>query len=375
VTTARSRVVHLTSVHPPDDARIFFKECRALAAAGYEVHLVAPGATDSTRDGVRLHGLRRGSGRLRRMTSTVLDAYRVARSLRADIYHLHDPELVPAGLLLRARGAQVIYDVHEHLPQQILSKPWVHARLRRGLAALADAGERTAVRQLSAVVAAEPHIHERLARSARRAVTVMNYPALEEFEPVAGSWREKANEVCYVGALTEIRGAREMVRAIARTSGTLSLAGDFSPPELRDQLACEPGWRQVVALGRVDRPAVAATMARARAGLVVLKPVPKYLEATATKLFEYMAAEIPVIASDFPAWRAIVDRHECGVCVDPDDPRAIGAAIQRMLDDPETGRRMGENGRRAVERLYSWDGQREKLLALYEELESEARAG
>src|SRR5205085_12683416 len=119
-----------------------------------------PGATDSIRDGVRLHGLRVSPGRLRRMTSTVLGAYRMARSLRADVYHLHDPELVPAGLLLRAAGAQVIYDVHEHLPQQILSKPWVHARLRRSLAALADAGERAAARLLSAVVVAEPHIEE-----------------------------------------------------------------------------------------------------------------------------------------------------------------------------------------------------------------------
>ena len=108
---------------------------------------------------------------------------------------------------------------------------------------------------------------------------------------------------------------------------------------------------------------------------MVLKPVPKYLEATATKLFEYMAAGIPVIASDFPSWRAILDRHDSGVCVDPDDPQAIAAAIQRMLDDDETGSRMGGNGRRAVEQLYGWDGERDKLLALYEELERDAPRG
>jgi glycosyltransferase involved in cell wall biosynthesis len=375
VTARRRRVAHVTSVHPPDDARIFAKECRALAEAGYEVHLVAPGATESVVDGVRLHGLPRAPGRLRRMTSTVIGAYRVARSLRADVYHLHDPELIPAGLLLRAGGAQVVYDVHEHLPQQILSKPWVHVRARRGLAALADRGERIAARHLSAIVAAEPHVHDRLAGAARRAVTVMNYPSLEEFAPAIRPWDEKAMEVCYVGGLTEIRGAREMVRAIARTSGTLTLAGDFSPPSLRDELESEPGWRQVAALGRVGRPEVAATMGRARAGLVVLKPVPKYLEATATKLFEYMAAGIPVIASDFPSWRAILDRHDSGVCVDPDDPQAIAAAIQRMLDDDETGSRMGGNGRRAVEQLYGWDGERDKLLALYEELERDAPRG
>lgn len=363
------RVAHLTSVHPADDVRVFFKECRSLAAAGYEVHLVAPGARDETIDGVRLHGVARsGGGRLARMTSTVLGVYRRARALDARLYHLHDPELIPAGLLLRAAGRVVVYDAHEHLPQQVLSKPWVPVPARRPLAALVALGERLAARLLSAVVAAEPHVGERLGRSARRSVTVRNYPAEDELAP--GDWDRKAREVCYVGSVTEIRGARELVRAIARTDVKLTLAGQFAPARLRDELASEPGWESVIAPGRVGRRDLRDIVARARAGLVVLKPVPKYLEATPTKMFEYMAAGIPVIASDFPAWRAIVDRHDCGICVDPDDPAAIAGAIQRLVDDPVEARGMGQNGRRAMEELYRWGPERDRLLDLYAELTS-----
>lgn len=367
MSTAAIRVAHLTSVHPPDDVRVFFKECRSLAAAGYDVHLVAPGARASVVDGVELHGVERTQGgRIRRMTSTVFGVYRVARSLQARVYHLHDPELLPIGILLRLAGKVVVYDAHEHLPQQVLSKPWIPAAARRPLAALVELGERLGTRAVSAVVAAEPHVGDRLGRSARRAITVRNYPAEGELAPRA--WDEKAREVCYVGSITEIRGAREMVRAIARTDATLMLGGDFTPPALREELAGEPGWSQVTAPGRIGRRELAEIVSRARAGLVVLKPVPKYLEATPTKMFEYMAAGIPVIASDFPAWREIVDSHACGVCVDPEDPAAIADSIQRIVDDPAAAQRMGENGRLAVERLYGWGPERDRLLALYEEL-------
>jgi glycosyltransferase involved in cell wall biosynthesis len=102
--------------------------------------------------------------------------------------------------------------------------------------------------------------------------------------------------------------------------------------------------------------------------LVVLSPVPNYVQANPTKMFEYMAAGIPVIASNFPAWATIVNRHECGLCVDPESETAIAAAINWIMEHPAEAARMGANGRRAVERLYSWEAEREKLLALYEQL-------
>src|SRR4249919_2675176 len=96
-----ARVVHLTSVHRPDDVRIFRKECRTLAAAGYEVVLVASGAGGSTVDGVRFHPIKRSSSRAARLVLGWGRILAAALSERGALYHLHDPELLPVGLMLR----------------------------------------------------------------------------------------------------------------------------------------------------------------------------------------------------------------------------------------------------------------------------------
>jgi glycosyltransferase involved in cell wall biosynthesis len=361
--------VHLTAVHPADDVRIFVKECRTLAAAGYDVHLVAPAPRDEVIDGVSLHAVpRSGEGRLSRMTGTVRAVYRKAEDLDADIYHVHDPELMPIALLLRRRGKKVVYDSHEHLPQQIRTKPWIPRLLRRPLAMVADHMERAATRSLTAVVTAEPYVQARFIGRAPRVVTVNNYPMLEEFPPVSADWSTKENAVCYAGSITDLRGAREMLGAIERTKAKLLLAGRFSPPGLEDELSREPGWHRVEFLGQVSRGGLAAMLGRARAGLVVLHPVPNYLDANPTKMFEYMSAGIPVIASNFPAWASIVNDNACGICVDPSSPAAIADAIDWILEHPAEAREMGQNGRRAVESLYNWEAERATLLDLYEEL-------
>ena len=372
---AAPHVAHLTAVHRSDDVRIFGKECRTLAAAGYDVHLVAPGNNgDAKVDGVQVHSVRPAtSGRLRRMTGTVIDVYRSARTLDADIYHVHDPELLPVALMLRRNGASVVYDSHEHLPQQILTKPWIPLVVRRPVAVLADTAERLAARFLSAVVTAEPYVRGRFEGRAPRTFTVNNFPILEEFAATARPWAEKEQAVVYAGGITELRGAHEMLEAIAQTDAKLLLAGEFTPPSLADDLAEQPGWDQVEVLGHLPRKGVAAALSRARAGLVVLWPIPNYLEANPTKMFEYMAAGIPVIASNFPAWSAIVQKHDCGLCVDPRKPKEIADAIEWILDHPEEAQRMGENGRRAVARFYNWGVEQQTLLGLYEELVGSAR--
>jgi glycosyltransferase involved in cell wall biosynthesis len=307
------------------------------------------------------------------MTGTVSAVYRQAMELDADVYHVHDPELMPVALLLRMRGKKVIYDSHEHLPQQISTKPWIPRRLRRPLALVADRVERSATRFLAAVVTAEPYVQERFLGRAPAVVTVNNYPLLEEFPEVSVDWAHKDASVCYVGSITELRGAREMVAAIERTDATLLLAGRFAPAVLETQLAAEPGWSQVEFLGQVARGGLTAMLTRARAGLVVLHPVPNYVDANPTKMFEYMSAGIPVIASDFPAWASIVNRHACGICVDPMSPAAIADAIQWLLEHADEAQEMGRNGRRAVETMYNWEAESSSLLELYQQLTTPAR--
>jgi glycosyltransferase involved in cell wall biosynthesis len=275
---------------------------------------------------------------------------------------------MPVALLLRRGGKKVVYDSHEHLPQQIRTKPWIPRPLRLPLAVVADRVERTAARRLSAVVTAEPYVQERFVGRSPRVVTVNNYPMLEEFPPPAAASATREDAVCYAGSISDLRGAREMLAAITMTDAKLLLAGRFSPAGLEDELAGQPGWDRVEFLGLVTREGLAAMLGRARAGLVVLHPVPNYLDANPTKMFEYMSAGIPVIASNFPAWAAVVDAHHCGLCVDPTSPTAIAEAIRWILQHPDEAEEMGQNGRRAVESMYNWEAERSTLLGLYEQL-------
>ncbi|WP_298832106.1 glycosyltransferase [uncultured Piscinibacter sp.] len=364
------RVVHVTTVHPRDDIRIFRKECVSLAKAGHEVvQVVGDGLGDAQVDGVRIVDIgARPAGRLARMRVQPARALAAVRALAPALVHVHDPELLPLAAAMARGGVPAIYDAHEDVPRQILTKQWIPAALRGTLSRAFERYENARVRRLAAVVAATPHIARRFAAVARRSVTVANYPFPEELAPPDEAVpRERA--VCYVGGIMRTRGALEMVRAVAQVPGMrLLLAGRFEDAVLEAALTAEPGWAQVEYLGQVGREEVRRTLSRARAGLVTLLPMPSYVDSLPIKMFEYMSAGLPVIASDFPLWRDIVVRHGCGVCVDATDVAAIAGAIRRIVDAPQAVQAMGEAGRAAVQAHYRWSSAEAELLALYEEL-------
>ncbi|HPG80755.1 MAG TPA: glycosyltransferase [Piscinibacter sp.] len=364
------RIVHVTTVHPRDDIRIFRKECVSLARAGYEVvQVVGDGRGEAVVDGVRIVDIgARPAGRLARMRQQPRRALEAVRSLAPALVHVHDPELLPLAGALAREGVPAVYDAHEDVPRQILTKQWIAAPLRRVLSWGFERYENARVRPLAAVVAATPHIAQRFAAVARRSVSVANYPFLGELAPPAASVpRERV--VCYVGGIMRTRGIFEMVRALPQAPGVrLLLAGNFEDVALEQALRAEPGWTQVDYLGLIGREQVRSVLARASAGLVTLLPMPSYVDSLPIKMFEYMSAELPVIASDFPLWRDIVVRQACGVCVDPADPAAIAAAIRALVDAPPQVQAMGRAGRAAVLERYNWPQAERELLALYEAL-------
>lgn len=366
----RIRVAVLTTVHVPTDTRIYHRQCKALAEAGYAVTLVAQDGIDAPIPGVTNVALGRARNRVTRVGVTTLRAMAAALRLRAQIVHLQDPELVPVGLLLRLLGRRVVYDVHEDYPQRVRHKTYLAGWQRAVFPALVAGLERGAGRLLSAVVAATPEIAARFPRD--RCITVQNFPELGELGDLpTADYAERAPRVAYVGDLTRERGVLEAIEAIARcrTPGTrLDLAGPVSCPEVRARI--DAGLPDDVTLhGRLDRPAVRALLARARIGLVLMHPLPGYDVSWPVKLFEYMAAGLPIVASDFATWRARFAEVGGIRFVDPRDPDAAAAAIDGLLADPEAARAQGEAGRAAVRARYSWEREREKLLHLYAKLQ------
>lgn len=363
------RICHLTSVHSWNDVRIFHKECCSLAKAGFEVHFVVPNAVSEKINDIHILGVPRGSsGRFSRMSKTVYAIYRAARAIDAELYHIHDPELLPLGLLLKIRGKRVIYDAHEDLPRQLLSKPWIPLLIRKPLSWLCELVENALARRLDVVVTATSHIEARFNRAGCRALAINNYPRLDEFEVSESDGEKKERAVCYVGGITGVRGIREMVTAIGLTDAKLLLAGTFSTIALRNEMTALPGWNSVEEFGYVDRGKVSNIINRSSAGLVVLHPIKNYLDSLPIKMFEYMAAGVPVLASNFPLWKEIIEGNGCGLCVDPLNPVAIAEAIDYLVTHPQEAEQMGRKGQKAVANKYNWAVEEKKLLEFYHSL-------
>jgi len=364
------KICHVTTVHGRYDIRIFRKMLCSIAKGDYEAFLiVSDGKGDECVSGVSIQDVGILKNRILRMTFSVLKVFFRALRTKADVYHFHDPELLPVAFFLSLIGRKVVFDCHEDFPKQILHKPYLNPSLARGLSHFFSLLERVVFARVAAVVSATEAIALRHTETAKVSVTINNYPIKDElaFSEVELSHRQG---VAYVGGMSEIRGIVEIVDAVglAEDNIRLSLAGGFSDP--RAKLRCEEraGWKKVNELGFLDRSSVARLLSESRCGIVTFLPVPNHIEAQPNKLFEYMSAGIPVIASHFPLWKNLIEGQQCGICVNPEDPVDIAKAIDYLHENPSIAEEMGARGKEAVERIFNWSVEETKLFELYERI-------
>lgn len=363
-------VCHITTVHIAKDIRIYHKECKALAEAGYDVKLVVVNAKDTKSDyqGVEIINVPvDASSKVKRILNAPKKARAVAESLNADVYHFHDPEFLFEARRLRKKGFRVIYDVHEDVPNQVRSKYWIPGFIRPLVSAGVKMVEMSVAKHLSSIVTVVDSIAERFDKVNKHVVQIRNYPRLEEL-PSPKQWASKEDYVCYVGDITQIRGVYDGIQALTRTNMKMLLAGRFPSKPFENEVTTSEGWKSVDFLGFISRSEIADVLNRSKIGLVTLHPTPSYVEALPVKLFEYMAAGIPVIASNFGWLKKIVEQHNCGLAVDPQNPREIANAINWLCDHDDEARQMGERGRKAVEESYNWASEEEKLIGLYSKI-------
>jgi glycosyltransferase involved in cell wall biosynthesis len=369
VTGKRERIVHITAVHTGDDIRIFQKECRSLAQNGYDVYLIAPNARAGCAGGVTLVSMPKYRNRLVRMSLGCWHAFVLAMGLRADLYHLHDPELLPWGQLLRLFGKKVVFDMHENLPGAILDKGWLPHIVRRPLSLAVVVLEWMLLIGMPIIFAEDSYV-KHYSRS-RKSAVVLNMPLLDELRSIRVPARPEPT-IGYFGAVSHLRGSIVLIEALKllKEQGChagLELIGPIQDAHRREigDLVQTYGLQRVNVRGYMEAHQGWEIMAGCTLGTALLAPVPNYMGSYPTKIFEYMCLGIPVLSSDFPLYKTIVEELKCGYCIDPRSPQDVANAIRRLIDDPALAHSLGENGRAAVAKHFNWSNELEKLEGLY----------
>lgn len=375
----------MTTVHTPYDTRIFHKEAKSLAKV-HEVVLIAPDEErrDKEVDSVRIITVKKPR-------SKVLHPITMWRVLKAglkqdcDVYHCHEPSsLFVSAVLKILKRKKLIYDAHEHYPSLIAENTLFPDFIRPLVRFLAEIEERLLVRFADIVITVDKILAAKYREYHDNVVKLSNYPKLTLFGE--NRWSDdlesrygKSKVLLYAGGLTKDRGTLESIQALQEIiknapEAKLAFLGEFMggsgeyKEEVHAYIKKTNLERYVDFLGYVPHEKVVEYMNIAKVGTVFHQPLPRYISGVSIKLFEYMACGLPVVASNFPGLRKVVKEANCGILVDPTNIDEIAKAITYLLEHSEEAKRMGENGRRAVEEKYNWERMEVKLLEVYEGL-------
>jgi glycosyltransferase involved in cell wall biosynthesis len=372
--SGRIRVAVVSSVHRWNDTRIFVKQAASLAAEGYNVVLAAicdrPEPFEA--NGVRVVPLLRRPRPLRWVTW--ISILRIVVADRSAVVHAHDPELIPLVVLLKLTGRKVICDIHENIAEQLLHKEWIPRLLRWPLSAMAKLVQRALPRLVDAVILAEDS-YARDFPSASNVTIVRNFPILPaRFKQ---DYETDTLRLIYVGDVRKVRGILEYVRIVAllaaqHVPAELRVVGSFADRAEEAETAAlirELGLeKRIHFLGRRPPEEIPVLLNECDVGLALLHPIGNYRESYPTKMFEYMAAGLPVVASWFALWESVIVGNECGRVVDPLNVDAGAAAVREYWSSPGLRERHGRNGRAAVVGRYGWSVEWQALRRVYERL-------
>lgn len=366
------RVCHITTVHPRYDNRIFQKECKSLAENGYETYLIVNDElADEKIDNVSIISIRKKRrNRILRMLFSPWEAYKEAKKLQADLYHLHDPELLLIANKLMKKS-HVLFDSHEFTAEQILEKVYIPQLLRYVLSKIYKYLERKIISQIDGVVAPCTYAGKDYFEGCYKKIAyVNNVPVLSNLQITHRPYAERKREVLYLGGITLQRGAKVMVEAAAQANIRLSMGGEFSPLKLKNELEEMEEYASVDYLGILNQKQVQKVLSDSKIGICMLQDFGQYgkLDNLPTKIYEYMAAGMPVIASDFPYYKKIIEGNGIGICVNPLDTDAIVQALRYLIEHEEEADKMGLNGKRIVEDKLNWEYEKKSLFELYQKV-------
>lgn len=363
------RVCHITDVHNRYDGRIFKKECCSLAKAGFEVYLVVcDELPNEDKNGVHIISTGyKPKNRIDRMLKGGKSVLNEAMKINADLYQLHDPELIMIADKLKKTGKKVVFDSHEDVSMQLLDAYYIPLFLRKPVSNIYCFFAKKRIARMDGVISVSPHIVDKLKKWNENAIMITNYP---EVQPLSDTNHKIYDRpyVFFAGGVSEQWMHDKIIEAVSGLDGIDYVFAGPAQDSYIEYLKTIQGWEKSTYLGVIAREEVDSWYNGAIAGMTI--NFCSQLKGTGTlgnnKLFETMACSKPVICTDYPLWKDVVETNNCGICVDPFNIGEIRRAIQLLHKDVAKANEMGINGRKAVEEKYNWDNQSRELVEFYE---------
>ncbi len=345
--------------------------CKSLRKLG-DVHIIcADGLGNQNMDSINIIDVGKPVNRFYRMWFSVNKIYQKANLIDADIYHIHDPELIRVGCKLLKRGKKVIFDCHEDVGATILNKPYLNLVSRILFFIFYTIYEKYNLKKFSAVITATSFIKKKLNKNNLIVKKISNYPIIGKSSIEYQKKEYEKFEVCYCGIISNQRGIKELIKALELTKNKvyLNLAGNFISKHYEKELKAEKGWRYVNYYGYIiDRSKIKEIYHKSIIGIVTILPNPNHINSSPIKMFEYMESGLPVIASDFDSYKKLFSEIKCGINVNPENPKDIAKAIDDLIDNPIKRKEMSDNGRKAIINKFNWSIEEIKLLSLYKNI-------
>lgn len=355
------KICNLTSVHPRYDTRIFRKQCFAQKMH-YETHLiVADSQKSECKDGIYIHGVKGYKNRFLRMTLAVWNVYQKAKKVDADIYIFHDPELLFVGLLLKTKGKKVYFDAHECYEETLLDSHWIPCFFRRFVVCVYNCIQRYVLPCLDGCLAATKYIEKALKKYCNNTFLLPNYALLREFKAIKQPSIDVAHSVLLIGGITRSHGIIKLIKALELCDNDvrLILCGSFVDKALKKQCIAMDGWNKVDYKKNVSRDQIRKLAKKCFCGIMISQSSVLSLQTSCpNKMFEYISMFLPIVVSNFKDWEQIVnnDGNPFGLLVDfALNPQEIAKAIDKLFNDKNLAKQLGQNGRKAFEEKYNFE--------------------
>jgi len=366
------KICHLTSVHPRYDVRIY-KECISLLKVSSQISIIVADGKgyEFTKDGIHVYDAGYTNSRIKRIIFKTKQILKLSIKLDADVYHFHDPELLTIGLKLKKRGKKVIFDSHEFYREQLKGKEYIPKFLRIILSHLYAQYEKFVCSRIDGVIqvctlSGKNYFENR----AKKTEFISNAPVYQDFLNYTNKEFKSKDSVVYVGSLSYYRGITHIVKAAKIANTKLILGGNFNSKNYQSELIKIKEFSNVDFRGYVSKDEMSSIFYQSFAGLSTLLHINQYdkIDTLPTKVYDYMAAGLPVILSNTKFAVDIINKYQFGLVVNPENIEEIVNAITYLKNNKELAKQLGENGRKAFEEKFNWQIEEKKLISLYNSL-------